>query len=278
MASQSFSFFSSRNQYIHRELLWVGVGQGIAVIGGFIGIRLLTGVLSPEIYGELALGMTVATLAQQTVMGPISGALLRFFSPAAESSKLGPYLQGMKILLFRASMVLLVIFGIVGGAMFSLGYARWLPLVGLASAFAILAGYTSALDGIQNAARQRPVVALHQGAGQWVRYLFAVAMVSLFGMSSRVAMAGFAIAAGIVLVSQCIFFRNKILPLLESENTPVANSHERWIGEMIGYAWPFATWGIMTWALMASDRWALTIFRSKTDVGLYAVLYQIGYY
>jgi O-antigen/teichoic acid export membrane protein len=47
---------------------------------------------------------------------------------------------------------------------------------------------------------------------------------------------------------------------------------------MRGYAWPFAAWGIFTWAQMASDRWSLQAKGGTSDVGLYAVLYQLGYY
>ena len=38
------------------------------------------------------------------------------------------------------------------------------------------------------------------------------------------------------------------------------------------------SWGIFTWAQLASDRWALYVFGSSHDVGLYTALYQIGFY
>ena len=43
------------------------------------------------------------------------------------------------------------------------------------------------------------------------------------------------------------------------------------------YSWPFSTWGIFTWAQQSSDRWALEAFASTQEVGLYAVLFQLGY-
>jgi O-antigen/teichoic acid export membrane protein len=51
-----------------------------------------------------------------------------------------------------------------------------------------------------------------------------------------------------------------------------------WSKKLYDYAWPFATWGLFTWAQMASDRWALQAFASSSAVGRYAVLYQLGYY
>lgn len=46
---------------------------------------------------------------------------------------------------------------------------------------------------------------------------------------------------------------------------------------MLKYSWPFASWGIFCWALSASDRWALEFFTTTREVGLYAVLFQLGY-
>jgi O-antigen/teichoic acid export membrane protein len=44
------------------------------------------------------------------------------------------------------------------------------------------------------------------------------------------------------------------------------------------YARPFSTWGLFTWAQIASDRWALEAFTTTRVVGIYQALYQLGYY
>ena len=46
---------------------------------------------------------------------------------------------------------------------------------------------------------------------------------------------------------------------------------------MWAYSWPVSTWGIFTWLQQSTDRWALEGFATTQDVGLYAVLYQLGY-
>jgi O-antigen/teichoic acid export membrane protein len=51
-----------------------------------------------------------------------------------------------------------------------------------------------------------------------------------------------------------------------------------WETRIWGFAWPFSTIGIFTWAQLASDRWALQGFSGGQDVGRYAVLLQLGYY
>lgn len=43
------------------------------MLGTLVGIRILTELMSPAEYGQLALGLTAATLASQVLWGPLSG-------------------------------------------------------------------------------------------------------------------------------------------------------------------------------------------------------------
>jgi O-antigen/teichoic acid export membrane protein len=43
------------------------------------------------------------------------------------------------------------------------------------------------------------------------------------------------------------------------------------------YSWPFSVFGVFTWVQLSSDRWALQLLATPSDVGLYAVLFQLGY-
>jgi len=268
----------ARFQKLGREFFWVGLGQGLAALGGVVGVRLLTNVLDPTSYGELALGMTIATLVQQLALGPLSGAFLRFFAPAQEANQLGAYLQGVRVLLGRVTIILLAVGGLFSLGLWAFGHVEWLALVLAALIFSLLSSYNAALNGMQNAARQRVIVAWHQGLGQWLRFLMAVALVAVLGAFSSVAMMGYALAFVVVLGSQLLFFRRKILPLSTSQPVVEPDDVEDWTRKMRGYAWPFATWGLFTWVQMSSDRWALQTFGVTSDVGLYAVIYQLGYY
>src|SRR5262249_19837648 len=138
--------------------------------------------------------------------------------------------------------------------------------------FALLSGYNSVLTGIQSASRQRAIVALHQAMEAWVRSLFAAALLPWFGPRSSIAMATYAFAALAVLTSQYLFFRKRIV-LTDSRG--VAQAWRRHIWQ---YSWPFSAWGIVGWAQQSADRWALQIFGRTSDVGLYTVLFQLGYY
>jgi O-antigen/teichoic acid export membrane protein len=268
---------SRRFLRLGREFFWVALGQVAATIGALVGVRLLTGVLNPQTYGELALGMTAAMLINQLVMGPLSNASLRFFAPARESGELSSFLAALRGLLVRATGIVLLIASMVYLGLLLIGYFDWFWLGVAAFGFALLSGYNSILDGMQNAARQRAIVAWHQALASWSRFLGAAGLVVWLGATSAIAMLGYGLASMLVLLSQTWFFKRQLLPTEESRSDMPADP-QQWSSKMFGYAWPFASWGIFTWAQMASDRWALQIFTSTREVGLYAVLYQLGYF
>ncbi len=266
-------FRTERFRRLSKEGFWVVLGQAMAVLGALVGVRLLTELLDPAAYGELALGMTVATLVNQTVLGPLSNGVTRFYAPAQEQGDLGGYLKATRRLVSSATgiIILMILLTVVG--LLIAGRTEWIAIAIAALVFAIFSGYNAILSGIQNAARQRSIVALHQGMESWARFLVAAGLMVLLGATSTVAMVGYAVAVILVLGSQTIFFR-KIVP----KNINTANKERIWQEQIWKYSLPFASWGIFSWAQQASDRWALGLFATTQDVGLYAVLFQLGYY
>src|SRR4030067_384579 len=77
----------------------------------------------------------------------------------------------------------------------------------------------------------------------------------------------------LVVVSQYLSCR-KIVP----KNVTGLDNGRDWSGQIWKYSWPFASWGIFTWAQQASGRWALGLLTTTQEVGLFAVLFQLGYY
>ena len=264
---------AARLRRLSREGLWIVASQVAVVAGSLVGVRLLTKLLDPATYGELALGMTIATLLGQTVIGPLSNGVTRFYAPAMERGVLGVYLHAVRRLLAKTGWILIgvTLAAVVG--LRAVGRSGWTPFVVVTLIFALGSGFNAILSGIQIAARQRSIVALHQGVEPWARFLTAGALVWWLGSNSTIAMLGYAIAVVPVLASQLYFLRRIIPP---APRMPAEEG--RWQDQILGYSWPFAAWGVFTWLQLASDRWALSAFATADEVGLYAVLYQLGYY
>lgn len=254
------------------EGAWIVIGQALAVSGFLIGIRLLTELLDPETYGQLALWITLATLLNQIVFAPLSHGVTRFFAPAFENGNQSAYLAGVYRLVrtasgFLLSATLVVVLGTMIAGRLDLAAA-----VAATLAYAIVAGYNSTLSGVQTGARQRAIVAMHQGIEPWMRFLFAGVLIKLLGPDVPVVILGFVVGASLVLASQLNKFRAFLV-----DHSPAPDPDDKWTREMVAYSWPFAVWGIFTWAQSASERWALELFVSTGDVGMSAVLFQLGY-
>jgi O-antigen/teichoic acid export membrane protein len=264
---------SERFRRLTKEGIGVVLGQAAAVAGAVVGVRLLTELLDPAAWGELALGMTAGTLVNQTVLAPLVNGVTRYYSVAAEQDDLRGYLAAVRRLVLSASGVigLLALVAVVG--LLLAGRSGWIGIATASLLFCVLSGYSAFLGGIQSAARQRTIVALHQAMESWGRYLLAAAFVLWLRPTSTAAMAGYAIAAVPVLVSQYYFFRK--LTRTPGGGPPDV---ELWKDRIWKYSAPFVSWGVFSWAQQSSDRWALEAFATTRDVGLYAVLFQLGYY
>jgi O-antigen/teichoic acid export membrane protein len=245
----------------------------MAVVGSLVSVRVLTELLDPNVYGELALGLTVAALVSQVVLGPLSNGVIRFYAPAVEKRDLYGYLNSVRQLVLSATGIVFFIYILV---IFSLLIARrveWLGIVTVAFVFAIFSGYNGILRGIQNAARHRIIVAFHQGVEPWLKFLVVAVLVVFLGATSIVAMAGYAAAIILILGSQYFFFQKKIDVDQEKFSRKI-----NWTKQIWNFSWPFSAWGLFTWLQIVSDRWALQFFATTSDVGKYTVLFQLGYY
>lgn len=268
--------FWQRLVSVRGEMTWVVIGQAAAALGGIVGVRLLTHWLPPEAYGQLALGLTLATLIQQGMLSPFTGAGLRFYAAAQSNSELGVFHIALKSCLTRATLLVsaILILGICG--LYFAQQLEWIPILFWSILFAVFCGLSTTLDGMQNAARQRVVVAWHDGLGVWLRFLMGTAAVIILGARATNALIGFTLASLIVFGSQYWFFSRDRVPLkLEALDS---DKIEKWRRAIVAYGWPFATFGIFVWVQGASERWALNFFADTAQVGEYAVLFQLGFY
>ena len=96
----------NRFQRVAPEAFFVVSGQVVGAAGNIFAIRILTTLLPPAGYGQLALAMTGAVLAQQLVLGPIGTACVRYFAPAQESGEVGTYARAVAWMFLAGSVAL----------------------------------------------------------------------------------------------------------------------------------------------------------------------------
>lgn len=262
-----------RLRRLAKEGGWIVAGQVAAVAGSLAAVRLLTEFLTPAQYGELALGLTIAGLVNQVVMGGVCNGIGRFYSIAAEKRDLPGYLSASRRLLGYATLVVLAMAGMLLLGLVWTDRTQWLGLVAAALIFAVLAGYNSCLSGVQNAARQRQIVALHSALDSWLKIALAVGVMLWLGTSSTAVVIGYALSALFVTASQLVFLRRLVRS--HEHRPPSELGAPDWAKQILAFGWPTMAGGLFNWLYFASQRWSLELFASTEDVGRFFALTQI---
>jgi O-antigen/teichoic acid export membrane protein len=258
-----------------KEAVWAGTGQALMVFSAVIAVPLLTSVLTPTEYGELALAMSGFSLVQQLAFAPVSSAALRYFSSSSEANRLPPYLAAIVRLLGRSSRRVIAPTIVAACVLLFAGQADLMFLLVGTATYAVVAGINSSLESIQIGARHRAAAAMHQGLGHLSRVLLAWTAARILGGSATMTRAGYAVATIVLFGSEWRYVRRiagrDTATTVNREST--ANLEDR----LHDYGRPFVLWSAFTWMWTAADRWSLQLFAGAESVGLYAVLYQIGY-
>jgi O-antigen/teichoic acid export membrane protein len=255
-----------------KEVGWILVGQISVVAGSMYMVSLLTEYLDPAEYGQLALALTLGTLIGQVAFSGAMPGILRYYTLAVERNEVHGYFSATIRMMAYGSIVALGLCTVVLLGLTSFGKSEILGLTGLTILLSILMIYNTTLSMIQNAARQRGVVAFHSSLDAWLKIFFVAILLTWVSSSAQIVVVGYLASLLLVLGSQAIFFQQ----LIPSQAT---NAEEtcQWKAQIWQYSKPFVYFNAFTWMQASSDRWALDTFSTSHEVGLYAVLIQLGY-
>lgn len=270
-------FSKNGNRARFFDLPVVIAGQGAAAMGSFVTTKILTSWLSPTEYGQFGLALTALTLMQLCICGPISQSALRFYSTAIEQHLIPEYLGTTKRMLTLGGLCLAVLTLILIIA-FKLRGVEAIPFLLVTIITSALYGIGLVLDAMQSGARKLGIVAFHQTATQWLRPLCALSLFVVWGRFSIIAVSGFLLATTLVFVSQIYSVLQRFQQNTAAEDILNIHHNGRFASEMVKYARPFVSWGLIAWLQTASDRWFLEFFYHSQSVAIFTVCYQLGYY
>ena len=100
-----------------REGGWVASGQGVAVVAKIVGLRLITDLVSPQVFGEVVLLLGLAALGTNMFCVPVLSALVRFFPDAARGRRVAAMRFLLRDLLVPRTLVVAGSLAI-GGALY----------------------------------------------------------------------------------------------------------------------------------------------------------------
>jgi O-antigen/teichoic acid export membrane protein len=268
----SFSPGSDRLR-LTREGLWIGSGQIAAMAGRFVGIRLITDLVSPRVYGEVALVLGLAVLASNVFCVPVLQATLRFYSEAARAEKVG-ILRRLIVRMLWPNLAAVLLLLLVGGSVWA-AFSRSVEYSAFVAAAAMLTfDVLRYLEmNLLNAARRSKTFALWIAADAVARSLSAVIVIRWFGPSTTAVLSGYAAGSAVTLLG----FRSRVVGAAQLERS---DNNEEWVHqtrrEVLRYAAPLVPLALLGWLLDLGDRYLLAAFAGAEATGRYAAVYGLA--
>jgi len=261
---------------IRGEIIWVAIGQ-IAYFGGTaLGIKLLTNFLGPHGYGEFALGLSFAGLLNLFAYGPLSQAVLRFFSICRERGELPEYLALARHAQIGIALIIALLFVFAGGVTYVMFGKTWAAILMVSYVFGLATGINSTLLSLQTALRERRSVALYQAGDALLKPLLAIPFIYLLGGNGLSALIGYSVATALISVLLLRMALRHVtltdaITKIANQNTLRTLKHELW-----SYSSPFIVFGGFATVSMYGDRWFLQQFFGSETVGIYVAISQIA--
>lgn len=252
---------------IRNEFFWVALGQFLASFGILVGVKVLTSIFTPEVYGEFGLGISLVNLITYSFGIPLASAATRFYTIAKEKGEFHAYFSTLR----KYTTVFCVLICFLAMAMVMISSAYWCLILLLAMLWCVDALF----NGVHSGDRDRKAVAFFQVLVNWGRFIFALLMVYFFKQRSvELILVGFVVSALLNVGIQLLFSKRKY-SLDKCKTSVTENSFFR--KHFSTYLFPLITVGGMTSVQLFADRWFIKSYVGMAEAGVYFSLYQIAY-
>jgi O-antigen/teichoic acid export membrane protein len=258
-----------RNNSLLSDGAWLTGLQGLAAAGQLVGIRLLTGILPPAIFGEFSLWLGVVVLAASGLANPVMQAMLRYYPEYALQGN-GELVKSVACRqLFRIVSWTIPAFLAGGVAVLALGWANWLVL-GLLTALVAVEIVRMQGTALLNATRAHRSYGIWAVVEAWGRPGLAWGLVKWMGASTAVVLAGF------LLASVCAWAAmRRFVPRGQPRIVPVAEQSAL-VSRFWQYTLPLLPLGLLGWVSGMADRYMIGAILSPADAGLYVAIYGLA--
>ncbi|TPQ39601.1 lipopolysaccharide biosynthesis protein [Cupriavidus pinatubonensis] len=251
------------------EGVWLGCLQGFASLGQLVGMRLLTEVLPPAVFGEFSLLLGIAVLVSTGLVNPTMQALFRYYPEYALHGNGGVVMSVARHQLIRLIARTMPLFVILGATAIAAGWASLsilCLLVALATIEMVRTKHTTMLNAIR----------VHRLAGSWAAFeswgrpFVAYLIVLWIGASVTGVLLGFVLAS---IISWMIMRR---FTHYQRAHSVSRVEEDALISRFWRYTLPLLPLGIIGWISGMADRYMIGVLLSPADVGLYVAIYGLA--
>lgn len=250
-----------------KEGLAILGGQIGAVLGGIVGIRIVTEVAPPHVYGEAALVLGLVNLAMGLTATPFMHYTARAYSDVILEGRYRPFrafaLRRLIVLCLGGAVILAL-----GGVILDLSTGELrLGLWALAGGVLVGMSLSAFENAILTVARRQAARSIWQCAQSIGFPVFAAVAMLLFGPSSTSYLFGRALFPALAV----FLFWSLTSASFPYQGPRVAKADAAvWSRQALKYALPLIPLAIVAWAIQMADRYILANYRTLAEVGLYS--------
>jgi len=270
-------FKKINSKRLQKEVTWIVIGQAGTAIAGILGIKLLTNVLSPADFGKFSLANTIVVLISTNFLfGPLGQGLMRFWAISKSRGNLKGFYAVSKHLkqqIIAISIVVSIVLTVIAAFFKSI---EWAALFAVSTAAGIFSGWLGLRVAVFTAARKRPLVACLNIGNAFSRPIIAACLVLLISVSAFWAMAGYLVAAILLVLVAEYFYVNIVSSTSTSISDNITATDIK--KDIISFSWPFVVFASFAWVHLSCDKWALQSFHGPEIVGAFTVVSQLAVY
>ena len=248
---------------------WIAMGQGLAIVGTLLGIRALTELAPPQVYGTVTLLVGISALGLSTLYGPIMQAVLRYFAQYSQD-ELPVFRYVVMRVLLRRTIWGAVILGIA----WPITHYAW----GMSWTMAVWVLPLLICDGLRtletvflNAARKTRMHALLSIGEAWAKPIGAISALLILGQHTEAILAGYTIATSLVLFAYYRWGEAEAIlkwPVRMRDDPKIRSSIEK-------YAHPLLPSAAVGWVNGVGDRYLIGLMIGVEQVGIYSAIYGL---
>ena len=263
------------NSY-HIDIAAIVIGQGASTLGVLIGLRLVTEVVRPEIFGEVKLILGIITFLSGLFVTPLCQFVMRRIHDFEGQAR--ALFEQQSRWCLRGLLVLLGIFLAVGLNIYGFSRGKNYVTSSLAALIILVAGGNIDLErSIFVSLKQQVSASILVALRQWLVPLAVFFVVLLMG--DRVSWYLTANATALVLIWwTAVRFLKRQNPRGEMVESV---SHDQlslkaWLRDAMPYALPLVGVGVLNWIVNLGDRYIMLAYLDLKEIGLYSACYGLG--
>ena len=263
----SGSIFESR---IVGEASWALLGQVGSGIVLLLGTRVLTELVTPEVFGQVALMVGIVALGVNNFSSPFVSAGIRLLPETIQKNQRGDLTRILRGLISR-SVALAIVLMAIGGVAY--GYvSENKPWLFVASGLLLVA--TVRRDfGVQllSGERRQREASLWQTSDSILRPVMAISLVLWGGGDAVLILLGYTLAS---FVANTMWFK---VHRVDAKETTIHRSlgYRSLRKEVLAYAWPLIPLELVGWLNTLGDRYVIAYLMTAAEVGIYAAAYTL---